>query len=160
MVIHSVDIYWLPTLWCALYWALNRERQIRHHLAKEWTFSLTLYQKLSLVKFKELFYHERMKITCFPMKSVSHLASLQEQIRRQGLCTNLACLINRYLCCSAGKESVCNAGDLGSIPGSGRSPEEGSGSPLQYSYLENPMDRGAWRAIVNGVTKSRTRLSN
>ena len=42
------------------------------------------------------------------------------------------------------KESVCKAGDLGSIPGSGRSPGEGNGNPLQYSCLENPMDRGAW----------------
>ena len=46
------------------------------------------------------------------------------------------------------------AGDLGSIPASGRSPGGGSGSPLQYSCLENPMDRGAWRATVHGVTKS------
>ena len=45
---------------------------------------------------------------------------------------------------SAGKASVCNAGDLGSIPGFGRSPGEGNGSPLQYSCLENPMDGGAW----------------
>ena len=45
---------------------------------------------------------------------------------------------------SDGKASVCNAGDLGSIPGLGRSPREGNGSPLQYSCLENPMDRGAW----------------
>ena len=52
------------------------------------------------------------------------------------------------------KESVCNVGDLGSIPGSGRSPGEGNGNPLQYSSLENPMDRGAWRATVHGVTKS------
>ena len=160
MVIHSVDIYWLPTLWCALYWALNRERHIRHHLAREWIFSLTLYQKLSLVKFKELFHHERMKITCFPMKSMSHLASLQKQILRQGLCTNLACLINRYLCCSDGKESVCNAGDLGLIPGLGRSPGEGNGNPLQNSYLENSMDRGAWWATVNEVVKNRTQLNN
>ena len=56
--------------------------------------------------------------------------------------------------------SACNAGDLGLIPGSGRSPGEGNGNPLQYSCLENPMDRGAWWAIVHGVTKSRTRLSN
>ena len=49
-------------------------------------------------------------------------------------------------CCSVGKESVCNAGDLGSIPGSGRSPGERNGNPLQYSCLENPMDRGTWRA--------------
>ena len=46
-----------------------------------------------------------------------------------------------------------NAEDAGSIPGSGRSPEGGNGYPLQYSCLENPMDRGAWRAIVHGVTK-------
>ena len=47
---------------------------------------------------------------------------------------------------SAGKESAYNAGDLGSVPGSGRSPGEGIGYPLQYSFLENPMDRGAWWA--------------
>ena len=51
---------------------------------------------------------------------------------------------------SGGNESTCNAGDLGSIPGLGRSPGEGNGNPLQYSYLENPMDRGAWQATVHG----------
>ena len=51
------------------------------------------------------------------------------------------------------KASACNAADLGSIPGSGRSPGEGNGNPLQYSCLENPMDRGAWWATVHGVTK-------
>ena len=61
---------------------------------------------------------------------------------------------------SGSKESVCNAGDLGSIPGSGRSPGEGNGNPLQYSCLENPMDRGAWKATVRRVAKSRTRLSD
>ena len=50
--------------------------------------------------------------------------------------------------------------DLVSISGSGRSPGVGNDNPLQYSCLENPMDRGAWRAPVNGVTKSRTRLSD
>ena len=58
------------------------------------------------------------------------------------------------------KESAFNVGDLGSIPGLGRSPGEGNGNPLQYSCLENPMDRGAWWATVHGVTKSRTRLSD
>ena len=58
------------------------------------------------------------------------------------------------------KESACNAGDLGLIPRSGRSPGEGNGNPLQYSCLENPMDRGAWWATVYGVTKSQTRLSD
>ena len=57
------------------------------------------------------------------------------------------------------KEAACNAGDPGSIPGSGRSPGEGNGYPLQYSCLENPMDRGAWRVTVHGVAESRTRLS-
>ena len=56
---------------------------------------------------------------------------------------------------SVGKESAYNAGDLGLIPASGRSPGEGKGYPLQYSGLENPMD-----CIVNGVTKSWTRLSD
>ena len=60
---------------------------------------------------------------------------------------------------SAGKESACNAGDPGSIPGLGRSPGEGNGSLLQYSCLENPMDHGVWQAMVHGVVKSRTRLS-
>ena len=58
------------------------------------------------------------------------------------------------------KVSACNAGDLGSIPGSGRSPGEGNGNPLQYSCLENPMDGGAWWATVHGVAKSWTRLSD
>ena len=58
------------------------------------------------------------------------------------------------------KASAYNAGDLGLIPGLGRSPEEGNSSPLKYCCLENPMDRGAWQAAVHGVTKGRTRLSN
>ena len=59
----------------------------------------------------------------------------------------------------SGKESACNAGDLGSVPGSGKSPGGGHSNPLQYSCLENPMDRGAWRAAVHGVVQSRTHLS-
>ena len=57
---------------------------------------------------------------------------------------------------SAGKESACNEGDLGSIPGLGRSPEEGKGYPLQCSCLENSVDRGAWWATVRGVAESDT----
>ena len=59
-----------------------------------------------------------------------------------------------------GKESTYNAGDAGLIPGSGRSPGEGNGNSLQYSCLENPMDRGAWWATVHGVAKSQTQLSS
>ena len=61
---------------------------------------------------------------------------------------------------SDSKESTCNAGHPGSIPRSGRSAGEGNGNPLQYSCLENPMNGGASRATVHGVTKSRTRLSH
>ena len=57
---------------------------------------------------------------------------------------------------SAGKESTCNAGDLGSIPGLGRFPGEGKGYPLQYSDLENSTDREAWQATVDGIAKSQT----
>ena len=58
------------------------------------------------------------------------------------------------------KESACNAGELGSIPGSGKSPGEGNGNPLQCSCLGIPMDREAWWAIVHEATKSRTQLSD
>ena len=54
---------------------------------------------------------------------------------------------------SDSRESACNAGDPGSIPGSGISPGEGNGNPLQYSCLGNPMDRGAWQATVHGDPK-------
>ena len=60
---------------------------------------------------------------------------------------------------SDGKESAYNAGDPGSVSGLGKSPEEGNGNPLQYSCLENSMDRGAWWATVHAVAKSHTRLS-
>ena len=56
-------------------------------------------------------------------------------------------------CCRSSKESACNAEDVSLIPGWGRSPGEGSGNPLQYSCLKNPMDRGAWRATAHGVMK-------
>ena len=75
-------------------------------------------------------------------------------------------LIKRYLAVLKGfsggaevKASACNVGDLGLIPGSGRSPGKGNGNPLQYFCPENTMDRGAWWATVHGVTKSRTKPS-
>ena len=60
----------------------------------------------------------------------------------------------------SGKESACNAGDAGSSPGSGRSPGEGNGNLSQYSHLGNPIDKGGWRAMVHGITKSQTQLRN
>ena len=58
------------------------------------------------------------------------------------------------------KNLPANGGNMGSIPGLGRSPGEGNGNPLQYSCLENPIDRGAWQTTVYGVTKSWTQLSD
>ena len=81
--------------------------------------------------------------TCF------HFSWVQTQERN---CWALWKLWFEILGGSDGKESACSAGDQGSIPGSGRSPGEGNGNPLQYSCLENPMDRGAWWALVHGVT--------
>ena len=60
-----------------------------------------------------------------------------------------------FLCSSVGKEHACNTGDLGSTPGSGRSSGEGNGNPLQYSCLENPMDRGAWQATIHRMARVR-----
>ena len=69
----------------------------------------------------------------------------------------MSLMVTRLFCGSDGKASACNVGDRGSIPGSGRSPGEGNGNPLQYSYLENPMDGGTWWA---SVAKSWTQLSD
>ena len=66
--------------------------------------------------------------------------------------------VSLFPCGSDCKESACNSGDLGSVRGSGRSPGEGNGNPLQCSCLENPRDGGAWRAADYGVAQSRTRL--
>ena len=70
------------------------------------------------------------------------------------------CSYASFLGSSNSKRSACNAGDLESISGLGRSPGEGHGNPLQCSCLENPMDRGAWQATIPGVAKSRTQLSD
>ena len=72
-----------------------------------------------------------------------------------GMCNFMLTFLLGFPCGSAGKESTCNVGDLGSIPGLGRSPGEGKGYPLQCSGLENPM-----HYTVHGVAKSRTRLSD
>ena len=68
--------------------------------------------------------------------------------------------LESFPCSSVVKESACNAGDLGSIPGSGRFTGEGHGNPLQYPCLENLMDREAWWSAVHGVAKSWPRLIN
>ena len=81
-----------------------------------------------------------------------------------GLCwsqlTLTACISSHFTDGSVGKKAPAKAGDSGSIPGSGRSPGGGKGNPLQYSCLENSMDRRAWWAVVHGVVKSRTQLND
>ena len=94
------------------------------------------------------------------------IVGLNHRLQNKARWPNLAgCLFPRCLLLlsgfpggSDGKESACNAGDLGLIPGS--SLGGGHGNPLRYSYLESPMDRGAWWVIVHGVAKSWTRLSD
>ena len=73
---------------------------------------------------------------------------------------SLITIFNMTVGGSEGKASACNAGELGSIPGSGSSPGEGNGNPLQYSCLENPMNGGVWWPTVHGVAKSQTQLSD
>ena len=79
-----------------------------------------------------------------------HETSVQSLSREEFICTY------DLMGGSDSKESACSAGDPGSIPVSGTSPGEGNGNPLQYSCLENSMDRGDWQATVQGVTKSQT----
>ena len=72
----------------------------------------------------------------------------------------LAMFTNASLVAQRLKRLACNARDLGSISGLGRSPGEGNGNPLQYSCLENPIGGGAWWPTVHGIAESQTRLSN
>ena len=85
---------------------------------------------------------------CWPLVSSGCLKPFCNEVKR-GM---------GFPCGSDGKATAYNAGDLGSIPGSGSSPGDANGSPLQYSCLENPMDRGAWRATVHRVARSQTGL--
>ena len=87
-------------------------------------------------------------------------SSSSSPTRCSRICQPLTCsgslgqpLMSTFPCGSAGKESACNVGDLGSIPWSGRSPGEGNGNPFQYSCLENPMDRGVGQAAVHGIAE-------
>jgi len=93
--------------------------------------------------------------------------SQEQKFKRHFLCLYIftlfcieATLIYEIPWWLSGKESACNTGDSGLIPGSGRSPGERHGNPLQYSCLENPMDRAAWQATDHGVAKSRAWLSD
>ena len=94
------------------------------------------------------------------MPILYHLSYQGSPFQEAAASIALAMPVMGFPCGSDSKESACNAGDLGSIPGSGRSPGEGNDNPLQYSCLENFMDRGAWWAIERRVVKSQTRLTS
>ena len=98
----------------------------------------------------------------FPGQGLNLCLLRPQDLSRQGSpCLDFCCLARLGLPGgSDGKESACSAGDLGSIPGWGRSPGEGHSNPLQYSCLGNPMDRGAWPTAVRGFAKSQTGLSS
>ena len=116
-----------------------------------------------------------MGVSCYMLGWASRAFTLLQQRTVQSWCGRRgwgALCVNLFTKClgsiwyvlgfpggSDGKESACNAGDRGLIPGLGRSPGGGSGNALQCSCLENPTDRGAWRAPVHGVAESQTRLS-
>ena len=94
-----------------------------------------------------------------PVPNSSDLLCLLNSAFYRNHTSSILCLALGFPGGSDGNESACNVGDVGSIPGSGRSPGEGNGNPLQYSYLGNTVDRGAWRATVHGVPKGWTQLS-
>ena len=90
-------------------------------------------------------------------RSLDQQHSLEEKGRVTGGASPVTCCCMNFPVASAGKESACNAGDLGLIPGWGRSPGEGNGNPFQCSYLEDSMDRGAWQATVPGGPSANAR---
>ena len=122
-----------------------------------WIFNTNGLQIKSFLPFLFLFFLLSISPSFYlPIKSVF--------LFRQGLHNTNICglrCFHRQNSGAGSKEPSCQCRrDMGSIPGLGRSPGEGPGNPLQYSCLENPTDRGAWRAAIHGVTKSQTRLSN
>ena len=121
------------------------------HISKTWTY----IRKTSLAYVSDLEPSEfLLGEGCLPVSSPS-LCPVYKRLHFKIKDSCSKCIIYGSLSyrSSDGKESACNVGDPGSIPGLGRSPGGGNGSPLQLSCLENPMDRGAWRATVCGVTR-------
>jgi len=126
-------------------------------LQRIWSFSLNSHSKLgpcwyclsNYISSEQKGYNQKFKIPMPSFTQASQISALNRTIIRKCFPSG-----------SDGKESACNARAPGLIPGLGRAPGEENGNPLQYSCLENSMDRGAWRATVHGVEKSWTRLSD
>ena len=92
--------------------------------------------------------------------AANYLSAVLYQLSLENELFTVLCFLCSFHCGSYGKESACNAGNPGLIPGSGTYSDERNGNPLQYSCLENSMNGGDWRATVPGITKSWTRLSD
>ena len=129
--------------------------------------NLPLLGKFAVFNYKGDLREDRVRAPCSPSalpcpRQASGLGHKQPQPFSSFLCKyyHFPCASQCLPGASDSKESTCNVGDLGIIPGLGRSPGQVRGNPLQYSCLENPMDRGAWQATVRGVTQSWTRLSD
>ena len=123
----------------------------------------------SLLRLNKTVYWVFMILTSIKKHFICHLYQLEllelhfVSFHKTKKRVTLTIVLQTYLCLYLpwwlrGKESACNVGDLGSIPGLGRPCEVGNGYPLQYSCLENSTDRGVWRAIVCGIAKSQTWL--
>ena len=102
----------------------------------------------------------KKKGTILPIKFQLFLWPLSALLSAVTFCLYSFAGFGGFPCGSDGKESSCNGGDTGSIPGSGRTAGEGNGNPLQHSCVENSMEGGDWWATVHGVAKSQTQLSN
>ena len=139
---------WALGRWGWKQWGRKREA----NWMQSWTDYLTDYVGLDLSTpfspyLLTMFLQVNNSVFTYPMTSLFIRPLLSA-------CMPLPLLVAGFPCGSAGKESACNVGDLGSIPGLGRSPGEGSGYPLQYSGLQNPMD-----CVGHGVSKTQTQLS-
>ena len=133
-----------------------------HFVPKVWLILFIGLKNFSKVTFSFLVWHDLSQLLSYFIKNLAF--NFESFLVFLGICHNRSekkMLVGfGFPCGSDGKESACNVGDLGSIPGLRRFPGEGNGYPLQYPGLENSIDRGAWWATVHRVGKSRTQLSD
>ena len=144
----TLGVSWLPTF---AFQSLIRKRTSFSGVVLEGLVSL--YRTIQLQLLQHYWLGHRLGLPWYWMVCLGN--------EQRSFCRFWDCIqVLGFTACSEVKASVCNSGDLGSIPGSGRSPGEGNGNPLQYSCVENSMEGGAWSATVHRVAKSQTRRSD